>query len=958
MGEVRVPSAVYRVQMNAGMRFTDASGIVPYLHELGISDLYSSPILQARRGSAHGYDVTDPTRINPELGTEEEFESLSRQLQAHGMGLLLDIVPNHLAASSENPWWMDVIEEGPASVYASYFDVDWHPPNRALDNRLLLPILGKTYAEALENSELILEFDQGSFFIRDFDTRLPVAPGAYRLILDLGFEALRDKLGGESSAILELEGIRSEIDKIRGRSPVPAEKAGERRLQRTAVKERLGRLYATSVEIREFIDQNVLTFNGQIGVPESFNLLDRLLSIQSYVLAYWRNTNQGINYRRFFTIMELIGVRVEDPMTFDAVHSVVLRLAAKNLINGLRIDHIDGLRDPEGYLRRLQERLAGDTGSNGTNKDSSPTPFYVVVEKILAEYEALPGNWPVAGTTGYDFLNRVNGLFVDGKNVRLLDRIYHQFSDLKTPFRELVYEKKKQVMSNLLAVEMHSLGRELSQLADQDRYARELPRSCLTEALIETIAFLPIYRTYIRGSQPSDVDRKYIADAISQAEKRNPRLDRDCFEFLRQVLLLQAGPWVFPEQREERLTFVMRWQQFTGPIMAKSFEDSLLYVFNRLVSLNEVGGAPNIPGVSPNELHRFGVERQKHWPNALNTTTTHDTKRSEDIRARINVLSEMPAEWERHLTQWHSLNQAHRTAIMGRPIPTRNEEILLYQTLLGAWPIESEAGAGFQQRIQEYMIKAIREAMVHTKWTVPNVPHEAAVSNFIAAILQPSEENEFLRDFLEFVPRIAFFGMLNGLSQVLIKITFPGIPDFYQGSELWDLRLVDPDNRGPVDFTQRVAFLQDLKTRKPATDELLDQWQDGRLKLHVIARALCFRRSQSELFTRGEYIPLRANGRWKDHVFAFARCLGDRWALVVTPRLSSALMRPGRFPLGEIWENTSLSLPNAAPAKWRSVFEPGREYSDSGKARILKLSRIFQNFPLALLAPAERSVGA
>ena len=954
MGEPRVPSAVYRVQMNAGMRFTDVGGIVAYLYDLGISDLYSSPILQARRGSTHGYDVTDPTRMNPELGTEEEFEGLSHQLQSHGMGVLLDIVPNHLAASSENPWWMDVLEEGPASVYAAYFDVDWRPPSRALENRLLLPILGRTYAEVLENGELILEFDQGSFFIRYFDIRLPVAPGAYRLIIDHGFEALRDKLGAESPAFRELEGIRSEVDRIRGRSPVPAEKAGERRLQRTAVKERLGRLYATSVESREFIDQNVLTFNGQVGVPESFNLLDRLLSIQSYALAYWRNTNQGINYRRFFSIMDMIGVRVEDPVTFDAVHSVVFRLAAKSLIAGLRIDHIDGLRDPEGYLRRLQERLAGNGGPNGTNKNST-TPFYVVVEKILGEDEALPGEWPVAGTTGYDFLNRVNGLFVDRKNVRQLDRIYHQFSDLKAPFLELVYEKKKQVMSNLLAVEMHSLGRELSVLAEQDRYARELPRSCLTEALIETVACLPIYRTYVRGSQPSDVERTYIANAISQAEKRNPPLDRDCFEFLRQVLLLQAGPWVFPEQREARLNFVMRWQQFTGPIMAKGFEDSLLYVFNRLLSLNEVGGAPNVPGVSPNELHRFGGERQRHWPNALNASTTHDTKRSEDVRARISVLSEMPAEWERRLAQWHSLNQAHRTVIMGRPVPTRNEEILLYQTLLGAWPLESADRESFQQRIQDYMIKAIREAMVHTKWTVPNVPHEAAVTHFVATILRPSEENDFLRDFFDFVSRIAFFGALNGLSQTLIKITFPGIPDFYQGSELWDLRLVDPDNRGPVDFAQRIALLQDLRTRKPAPDELLDHWQDGKLKLQVIARALCFRRSQIELFTRGEYIPLRATGKWKDHVFAFARRLENRWAVVVTPRLSSALTQPGHFPLGEVWEDTSLNLPNAAPAKWRSLFEPGTEYSESGKAASWELSRILHNFPLALLAEGEMS---
>jgi (1->4)-alpha-D-glucan 1-alpha-D-glucosylmutase len=950
MVERHIPTAVYRVQMHAGMPFNEVVKVVPYLNDLGISDLYSSPILQARRGSTHGYDVTDPTRINPELGTEEEFDTLSRRLQAHSMGLLLDIVPNHLATSSENPWWMDVLEEGPGSVYSPYFDVDWHPPSRSLENRLLLPILGKPYAQVLEGGELSLEFDAGSFFIRYLDTRLPVAPRSYRLIIDVGFEALRSKFGAESPTFLELEGLRSEIDRIPGRSALLSEKAGERRLQRIALKERLGRLYANSEDIREFIDGNIKIFNGQIGVPESFTHFDRLLTMQTYVLSYWRNTNQAINYRRFFTIMDLIGVRVEDPVTFDAIHSVILRLAAKHQVTGVRIDHIDGLRDPEGYLRRLQERLAGDSAQNGAHK---PGSFYVVVEKILGHDEALPDDWPVAGTTGYDFLNRVNGLFVDRKNMRQLDRIYHRFSDLKTPFRDLVYEKKKQVMSNLLAVEMHSLGRDLTLLAEQDRYARELSRSCLTEALIETVACFSIYRTYVRGSQPSGMERKYIADAIDEAEKRNPRLDRECCEFLRQVLLLQSGPVVLPEQREARLNFVMRWQQFTGPIMAKAFEDSLLYVFNRLVSLNEVGGAPNVPGISPRELHTFGLERQQRWPNALNATTTHDTKRSEDVRARISVLSEIPDEWENRLVRWHMMNQAHRTSVMGHPVPTPNEEILLYQTLLGAWPLDEADLGDFSKRAEAYMIKAIREAMVHTKWTVPNIAHEEAITSFVRAILRPSEENEFLRDFLAFLPRIAFHGALNGLSQTLIKITFPGVPDFYQGSEFWDLRLVDPDNRGPVDFVQRMVALESLKKRasSPAVlvPELLDHWQDGRIKLHVIARALCFRRSRSDLFSQGEYIPIEIAGKWKDHVFAFARRSQDRWAIVVTPRLTADLTQPDHFPLGAVWENTSLRLAKSTPTMWRNVFEPGVEHAPTGKTRDLELSRLLQRFPLALL---------
>jgi (1->4)-alpha-D-glucan 1-alpha-D-glucosylmutase len=957
MSEVHIPSAVYRVQMHAGLRFDDVRAIVPYLRDLGVSDLYSSPILQARRGSTHGYDVTDPTRINPELGTEEEFENLSRQLQAHGMGLLLDIVPNHLAASSENPWWMDMLEEGPGSVYSAYFDVDWQPPSRSLDNRLLLPVLGRPYAAVLENCELSLEFEQGSFFIRYFDTRLPVAPRSYRIILDLGLDALRDKLGAESPAFLELEGIRSEIEGIRGRTGSRAGEAGDRRLHRSTVKERLGRLHASSAEIREFVEDNTRIVNGQSGVPESFMNLERLLSLQSYVLAYWRNTNQGINYRRFFTITDLVGVRVEDSVTFDAVHPVILRLAAKNLVTGLRIDHIDGLRDPESYLRRLQERLTGSpAAANAATEESKGKPFYVVVEKILGEGETLPEEWPVAGTTGYDFLNRVNGLFVDGENMAQLERIYQQFVGQKIPFREQLYTKKKQVMASLLAVEMDSLGRQLSVIAEQDRYARELPQSCLTEALVETIACFPIYRTYINGAQPGEIEREYIANAIDEAEKQKPSLDRGCFEFLRQVLLVQSGPVVLPEQREARLNFIMRWQQFTGPIMAKGFEDSLLYVFNRLVSLNDVGGTPNAPGVSPAELHEIGVERQQRWPNALNATTTHDTKRSEDVRARISVLSEMPVEWETRLARWHSLNQVHRTSIMGQPVPTRNEEMLIYQTLLGAWPLDESGVEGFRRRLQSYMIKAIREAMVHTKWTVPNVPHEEAMTRFIDAILRGSNENEFLRDFLDFVPRIAFYGALNGLSQALIKSTFPGIPDFYQGSELWDLRLVDPDNRGPVDFARRVTLLEELRKCEPLTEnavsELLDHWQDGRIKLHVISRALCFRRSRSELFAGGQYLPIGTAGERKDHIFAFGRRLQDRWLLVVTPRLTAALTSPGQFPLGDMWQNTFVRLPEEAPSKWRNLFEPRAALSGSGKSQELKVSELLQRFPLALLESA------
>ena len=957
MSKSRIPTAVYRLQLNAAMRFDDARVVVPYLHDLGVSDLYSSPILQARRGSNHGYDITDPTKINAELGTEEDFENLSRQLLAHGMGVLLDIVPNHLAASSENPWWMNLLEDGAGSVYATYFDVDWHPPSRSLDNRLLLPILGQPYAEVLESRQLTLEFDHGAFYIHYYDSRLPVAPRSTRLILEHRLDRLREKLGVQSPEMQEMEGIRSELDHLPEKSVLLAERAGERRMQLAGLKERLARLYAGSPDVREFVDQNVRIFNGRRGIPESFTHLDRLLSMQSYVVAYWRNTNQGINYRRFFTIMDLVGVRVEDPVTFDATHTVILRLASKGLVNGVRIDHIDGLRDPEGYVRRLQARLAENANGNGaTSAAMAKAPFYIVIEKILAPDEPLPDDWPVYGTTGYDFLNKANGLFVDISNAEELDRIYHSFSDMDVAYQDLPYEKKKQVMENLLAVEMYSLGRQLSLLAEQDRYARELPRAGLTRALIETTACFPIYRTYIRGTQPGKLEREYIAKAIDEAETRNPELGRRCFEFLRQVLLLQFGPLVLPEQREARLNFVMRWQQFTGPIMAKGFEDSLLYVYNRLVSLNEVGGEPNSSGCTVAEFHRFGLERQKLWPHTLNATTTHDTKRAEDVRARINVLSEIPQEWEARLKHWHELNRAHRTQVDGKSVPTANEEILLYQTMLGAWPLDSADLPGFAPRLERYMIKAIREAMVHTKWTVPNVAHEEAMKHFINAILQPTAENHFLQDFLEFFPKIAFFGAVNGLAQTLIKVTFPGVPDIYQGSDLWDFRLVDPDNRNPVDFSQRIELLESLKSERARDGallpDLLDRWCDGRVKLYVLERALCFRKTRAELFSEGSYQGLKLTGALADHVCAFARRHQNSWAVTIAPRLATTITSTGNFPTGELWRDTAVQLPRGAPVEWRNIFDADAIIRHPGRpAGSLPLRELLQHFPLALLEP-------
>jgi (1->4)-alpha-D-glucan 1-alpha-D-glucosylmutase len=951
MPTLRIPLATYRLQFSGQFRFEQARALVGYFDDLGVTDIYGSPLLQARRGSLHGYDVTNPTHLNADIGTEPEFEALTAELQQHHMGLLLDIVPNHMAAGSENPWWMDVLEDGPGSAYAAFFDIDWYPPRTITRNKVLLPILGRAYAEALENQELNLMFEQAGFFIYYFDTKLPVAPKSYLLVLQHRIDELRNQLGDDHQAFRELRGILATVTSLPERSTLSNEMAGERRLQREAIKERVWNLYQNSPEVRDFLDENVRVFNGRKREPASFVFLDRLLAEQAYLLSYWLSANDEINYRRFFTITDLVGVRVEDPLVFEATHAVVLRLIEKGLVTGLRIDHVDGLRDPLGYLRRLQERVAGSIAVN------HHPPFFVLVEKILARGEALPLEWPICGATGYAFLNAVNGLFLDPGGCTKLEQTYQSFTGARVCYPDLVYEKKKEVMANLLRVEMRSLGHYLALLAERDRYGRDLPRADLAQALTETTACLPVYRTYVRGFPlRSEERRPYIVKALEAARRRNSRLRPECFDFVSDVLLLRERPHVLPEQREARLAFVMRWQQFTGPITAKAVEDSALYVYNRLISLNEVGGDPGSSGLALDAFHEFLRKRQKHNCHTLSATSTHDTKRAEDVRARINILSELPALWEEKLHQWADWNKAKKKLLNKRPVPDSNEEILLYQTMLGAWPLDKNEAPAFRKRLQDYMVKATREAMVHTKWTRPNVRHEQALLHFVKSITQESGDNRFLNDFLRACADLAFYGAINSLAQLVLKITGPGIPDFFQGSELWDLRLVDPDNRGPIDFEKRVNLLAELKRqeehdRLALVADLLAHWQDGRIKLYVTSRALTFRRAQSGLFLDGSYLPLQAIGPQQQNVFAFMRHAKDVWAVTAVPRLATELVPAGRFPTGEkVWANNLLRLVKRAPTNWVNVLTGESLRSQAGtQGRELSLGEVLGKFPVALL---------
>jgi (1->4)-alpha-D-glucan 1-alpha-D-glucosylmutase len=953
MADLRVPLATYRLQLNRRFRFADARALVPYLHELGISDIYASPIFKARPGSTHGYDVMDPTSLNPELGTEREFEALVRELRGRGMALLLDIVPNHMAASSENPWWMDVLENGLSSPYAHYFDIDWHPDpaDGVPRNMVLLPILGGPFRSVLEDGEFILSLDERGFFVRYDGARLPLDPKSYRAFLTYRIRDLKESLGKDSLALQELANLIEAIDALPACTDTQAKAVKARQRDKETIKRRLWRLYSTHPEIKTFIDANVSVFNGTAGDPRSFDLLDRLLSDQAYRLAFWREGIEKLNYRRFFDISDLVGVCVEEPDVFEATHALAFRLADEGKVTGLRIDHIDGLYEPPDYLRRLQSRLGA------TKPTRAAARFYVLVEKILGRNEDLPEDWPVCGTTGYDFLNVVNGVFVDAEGLQALDTTYRRFTGSEKDFEDIVYEQKRRVMQEFFVGELRRLAHHLGRLAENEHGRSPSPEQ-LVQALVEVSTCLSVYRTYILGFDPPSRDRFYIEGAIDEARGRNPNVSAAALDLVRRVLLLDVPTPSGPEQREQWLRLVMRWQQFTGAVMAKGLEDTALYLHNRLISLNEVGSGPawtDAPAAVEG-FHRHAQRVLRRWPCTMNATSTHDTKRSEDVRARINVLSERPATWARRLTRWARLNHDKKSLVNGRPVPDPNEEVLLYQTLAGAWPLQAEELPEFRRRLKAYVTKAAREAKTHTNWLHPDEAYERALVGFVDACLDNSSPNEFLDDFLRFQRDIAYYGALNSLAQVLLKIASPGVPDFYQGTELWDFSLVDPDNRRPVDFSARRRLLEELKGREAGDPaglirELLASWHDGRVKMYLIWKALSFRTAHASLFQGGAYVRLSASGDRREHVVAFARRKRDDWALVVVPRLVAGLCVPDRPPLGRrTWRDCAIGLPEKASKRWLNILtDETLEASDAHTGEALQIHEAFRRFPVALL---------
>ena len=887
-----VPLSTYRLQLTPTFGFAAAAEVAGYLAGLGVSHVYLSPLLQAAPGSTHGYDVVDHHRVNAELGGEAGHARLCEALGVAGLGQVLDVVPNHMAIGGpENAWWWDVLENGPASVYASYFDVDWDPPESKLRNTVLLPILGDHYGRVLEAGELRVQRDAGSFTVHYHQQSVPVAPRT----LDLLLIAAAEDCGSD-----ELESVGAAFGRLPPATATDRESVRERHRDKEVLRTRLAALCEEDAAVAAAVDAQVEAIN------RDWDALDALLDRQNYRLAYWRTAGRELDYRRFFDINTLVGVRVEDQQVFDDTHALFLEWVEKGVVEGLRIDHPDGLLDPEGYLQRLHE--ATDAA-------------WVVVEKVLEPGERLPPTWPVSGTTGYDFLARVGGLFVDPAGRGPLLSFYGEVAGRPTDFAEVVLAKKHVALRDILAADVNRLTGLFVQVCERNRRYRDYTRHELHEALREMLACFPVYRTYVRPTDATrrDDDVAHVEAALAAARARRPDIDDELFTFLADLLLLRHRPPSAPglprvvDDVEAEL--VTRFQQASGPVMAKGVEDTAFYDYVPLVSLNEVGGSPGEWGVSVDEFHRSCVEAAAEWPHSMLATSTHDTKRSEDVRARLHLLSEIPDRWAEAVRTWMAANVRHRAA-PDRPDP--NDEYLLYQTLVGAWPLSAE-------RAVAYMEKAAKEAKVHTSWINPDPDYDAALRAFVEGVLG---DEEFGAGLAAFVLPLVEPGWITSLAQVLLKLTAPGVPDTYQGTELWDLSLVDPDNRRPVDYDTRRRLLAALDGLDgPAVWARADE---GLPKLMVVREALHLRRRRPDVFAGGSYTPLDASGAKAAHVVAFLR--GDRVATVV-PRLV--------LGLGGDWGGTAVTLP---PGRWHNLLS-GAEV-DGGP---VPLAGLLDGFPVALL---------
>jgi (1->4)-alpha-D-glucan 1-alpha-D-glucosylmutase len=877
------PRATYRLQFHAGFRFSDATALVPYLAALGISHVYASPYLKARAGSTHGYDIVDHAQLNPEIGTVEEYREFVDTLRAHGMGHILDFVPNHMGVGGDdNVWWLDLLTWGQESHYADYFDVDWQPLRAELRGKILLPFLGKQYGDILDAGELRWEYADGGFALRYHEHRLPLAPPSYALVLH----------DAEPESLASFAPLFAALNTIAQRT--------ERRGAAASLRRLLEATEAPNARAQaERLDAQRTSAAGKA-------LIERVVDVQHWRPASWQVAAEEINYRRFFDINALAAMRMENANCFGEVHRLVFELIARADIDGLRIDHVDGLYDPIGYCDLLRSRA-----------ELLEQPMYLVIEKILAPNQELLARWRVDGTTGYEFMNAVTGITIDRANARAFDQIYRRFTHDATPFAEVAYASKKFVLETALSAELNVLALRLDRLAQRDPRTRDFTLGALRHALVETIASFPIYRTYVTGAAVEPADRLFIERAVAAARAHDPSNEGSPYRFLRRVLLTEHDD---DDDRESYVEFAMRFQQLTSPVTAKGVEDTAFYRSVRLVALNEVGGDPARFGTSVEEFHRQNERRAAHHPHALLATATHDMKRGEDVRARLAAISEVPDQWRRALAHWSRLNRKHRGTV------TPLDEYLLYQTILGAWPAELLSAdldptvlADFTRRIVVYSIKAAREAKLRTSWTNADPVYEPALEEFVSTVLDPARSPTFLESLRTGARSLAATGMTNGLAQVVLRATAPGVPDTYQGTELWDLSLVDPDNRRPVDFAVRAAALRAFDDalaagtpREALARELLAAWPDGRIKLYVLATLL--RRRAADGWQADSYAPVAASGEHAAHVVAFTR--GP--ALVVVPRLPRTLSAD-QPPVGPVWGDTSLVLERDAPPAYRDI---------------------------------------
>jgi (1->4)-alpha-D-glucan 1-alpha-D-glucosylmutase len=1048
------PTATYRLQFAPGaMTFRDAAAIAPYLQQLGISHVYASPYLKTRAGGDNGYAIVDYTQLNPELGSEKEYEAMVAALHSHGLGQILDTVPNHMSATpTENPWWNDMLENGPSSPYAAYFDIDWRPVKEELRDKILLPILGGQYGQVLESGSLQLEYRQGAFTLRYYEWKLPLDPRSYRVILTRNLSALKAAgteetavngpaepnttsrqsppspsippsmlLPPDSEELREFESIVTSLDHLPECTATEPAAVAERQREKEVVKRRLRELTDRSAAVAEFIGRNVRELNGTPNDPHSYDDLDKLLDAQVYRLSHWKAAADEINYRRFFDINELAAVCMESPDVFTRSHTLVFDLLVRGDVNGLRVDHIDGLYDPLKYLRRLQKgylsalgkavygglcgagapgrqlnRRGDEEKAIGTAAPQDPPawaeveplflanaaamtcrnraalPLYVVVEKILGGEEPLHDEWLLAGTTGYDFLNFVSKLFVDAAGLAELEDVYSRFIDQRLDFREVAHESKLLIFRAAMSSELQLLAHRLNRISERHRRSRDFTLNTLRASLRAILACFPVYRTYIRDNYVSASDRQIICRAAAQAKRRNPATDAAVFDFIRDVLLLEGPPDLDEAGRRERELFVGRLQQVTSPVMAKGIEDTAFYRYFPLASLNEVGSDLRVGPSALEEFHRHNLARQAAWPHSLICTTTHDTKRSEDARSRISVLSEAPRLWRKAVNRWARLNRRHRREVDGQPAPSRNDEYLFYQSLVGVWPLVPP-GKGeirkLQDRLAAYMQKATHEAKLRTSWISPNAEYDAAVREFVIAALDDRPKNRFLAAFRGFHQLIVNWGLYAALAQTLVKLTSPGVPDIYQGQEFWDFSLVDPDNRRPVDFVQRRKMLARLGKDVGRSDRsllslarrLAADPRDPRLKLFVNWRVLQFRRQHAELFESGDYIAMSVEGVKARHLCAFARRLpsseaAPAIAVVLAPRLIAQLTpaadtRMPPPPLGAaVWQDTRVVIDGVAGSPPLKNLFTGQVW-ESGSSPVL-VADVLADFPVALLTNA------